>query len=271
MARMDAAWTAALAADANAASLGPYVAGDADTESVNNRFVAGVPNQYVELVMNHQDSTPHTFWDVVISQVHADGNGATCSATVNWARVACTLSAANTNVLHGHAPQPFVPDVFFRQRLMAKIDRDIPVMTVTNASTFPDVATQAITNLCALHASKVGKKTIKESKKGLFEVLCKFMETNNEKDFPLFGPSLQKLLRGIASPSSMASWSTPPKSGTRNGRNPRLPSSRSLRMETMPCATSMTCSRVSPFSTWILLKRGKLLRLILDMHTSPLT
>jgi hypothetical protein len=105
---------------------------------------------------------------------------------VNWARVACTFSAANANVLHGHAPLPFVPDLPFRQRLIAKLDRDLPIAAVGGATAFPDTATQAITNLCTLQAAKVGKKTIKETKKGLSEVLCKFLETNDEVFFPAF-------------------------------------------------------------------------------------
>ena len=53
-------------------------------------------------------------------------------------------------------------------------------------SSFPDAATQALTNLCTLQAAKVGKKTIKETKKGLFDVLCKFLGTNDVMAFPPF-------------------------------------------------------------------------------------
>jgi hypothetical protein len=136
--------------------------------------------------MNNQNCPPHTFWNVVVGQILADGNGVACSALVNWTRVACTFSAANASVLLGHTPQPFVPDLPFRQRLMAKLDRDVPIVTGGVTNTFPDAATQAITNLCTLQAAKVGKKTIKESKKGLFDVLCKFLGTSDEADFPPF-------------------------------------------------------------------------------------
>ena len=105
---------------------------------------------------------------------------------MNWARVACTFSAANANILLGHAPQPFVPDLLFRQRLMAKLDREVPIAASVGTNAFPDAATQALTNLCTLQAAKVGKKTIKETKKGLFEVLCKFLGTSDEADFPPF-------------------------------------------------------------------------------------
>ena len=134
-AMMGAAWTAALATDAAAVGLGPYAGGDANTEAVNTRFVTGIPNQYVELVMNHQGRTPHSFWNEVVDQVLADGNEVPCSALVNWARVACSFSAANANVLLGHAPQPFVPDLAFRQRLNAKLERDVPVAAGGGAPT----------------------------------------------------------------------------------------------------------------------------------------
>jgi hypothetical protein len=196
LANLDAAWAAALAADATSTSLGPYVAGDPNTESVTTRFVTGVPNQYVELVLSNQDCSPRTFWTVVIGQIITDGNGAACSALVNWARVACTLSAANVNVLHGHAPQPFLPDLPFRQRIMAKLDRDLPVAVVGGATAFPDAATQAITNLCTLQAAKVGKKTVKEYKKGLYEVLCKFMGSADEADFPPFWAEFATTAKG---------------------------------------------------------------------------
>ena len=191
VANMDAAWAGVLATDAAATSVGPYVTGDANTEAVTTRFVTGIPNQYVDLVLSNQNCSPFTFWTAVIGPVIADGNGATCSALVNWARVACTLSAANTNVLHGHAPQPFVPDLLFRQRIMAKLDRDLPIAAGGGGATaFPDAATQAITNLCTLQAAKVGKKTIKESKKGLYDVLCKMMGSSDEVDFPPFWAEL---------------------------------------------------------------------------------
>ena len=38
LANMDAAWTAALTADATSTGLGPFTVGDADTEPVNTRF-----------------------------------------------------------------------------------------------------------------------------------------------------------------------------------------------------------------------------------------
>ena len=106
MAALDAAWTAALAADPDAVGLGPYTAADADAEAVNTRFVSGIPNQYVELVMSNQGCTPHTFWELVVGQIRADGNEGACSALVNWARVACSFSVANSSVLLGHGPQP---------------------------------------------------------------------------------------------------------------------------------------------------------------------
>jgi hypothetical protein len=193
---MDAAWTAALAADPDAVGLGPYTAADADAESVNTRFVSGIPNQYVELVMTHQGCTPHEFWETVIGQIRVDGHEGDCSALVNWARVACSFSVANSSVLLGHGPQPFVPDMLFRQRLMTKLDRDVPAPTVAGANAFPDAATQALTNLCTLQAAKVGKKTIKETKKGLFEVLCKFLSTSDEADFPPFWAELAATSKG---------------------------------------------------------------------------
>jgi hypothetical protein len=86
--------------------------------------------------------------------------------------------------------------MLFRQRLMTKLDRDVPVPTVAGATAFPDAATQAITNLCTLQAAKVGKKTIKETKKGLFEVLCKFLSTSDEADFPPFWAELAATSKG---------------------------------------------------------------------------
>ena len=219
LAAMDAAWTAALAADPDAVGLGPYTAADADAEAVNTRFVSGIPNQYVELVMSNQGCTPHTFWELVVGQIRADGNEGACSALVNWARVACSFSVANSSVLLGHGPQPFVPDMLFRQRLMTKLDRDVPVPTVWGSNAFPDATTQAITNLCTLQAAKVGKKTIKETKKGLFEVLCKFLSTNDEADFPPFWAELAATSKGdriallhgflVAADSGNKEWAQP--------------------------------------------------------------
>jgi hypothetical protein len=60
LASMDAAWTAAVTAAAATVGLGPYVAGDVDTEPVTTRFGMGIPNQYVELVLSNQNCTPPT-------------------------------------------------------------------------------------------------------------------------------------------------------------------------------------------------------------------
>jgi hypothetical protein len=216
---MDAAWTATLAADPNAVGLGPYTAADADTEPVDTRFVSGIPNQYVELVMTNQGCSPRVFWELVIGQIQADGQEGDCSALVSWARVACSFSATNTNALLGRAPQPFVPDMTFRQRLAAKLDRDVPIPTIAGSNAFPDAATQAITNLCTLQAAKVGKKTVKETKKGLYEVLCKFLSTSDEAEFPLFGLNWLRRRRAIASLCFMASLLQLLRLVTENGRS----------------------------------------------------
>ena len=87
---MEAQFDAAAGADC----VGPYAAGDADTEELQTRLMFPVLPPYAEFVMQWQTFTPRQLWSDLVSLVIADGRAADCSLLINWAHVACTYQPA---------------------------------------------------------------------------------------------------------------------------------------------------------------------------------
>ena len=86
VAAMEAQFIAAMGADC----VGPYAAGDANTEELQTWLMFPVPPLYAEFVMQWQTFMPRQLWSDLVLLVIADGHAADCSLLINWAHVACT-------------------------------------------------------------------------------------------------------------------------------------------------------------------------------------
>jgi hypothetical protein len=81
---------AAMAAlPANQARIGPYVAGDANTENIYSRRAIIVPHAYVPLMFGRV-LTPREAWEQVGATIIQDGQGADCEDFIDFLRAAGT-------------------------------------------------------------------------------------------------------------------------------------------------------------------------------------
>jgi len=127
----------ALAGDPNAASFGPFVDGDANTEVIRYRRTCYVPPCYVPLFL----AGPLNPWDalnvVTKHQIDADNNAVSCAAVVDYLRAAITLTTANALpvlalTLHPVAPLADQdPMMIHRHRILEK---DFPLLNTTQHS-----------------------------------------------------------------------------------------------------------------------------------------
>jgi hypothetical protein len=187
VATMGPVWAAHVAATPDVACLEDITAGDPNTEPITTRNYMGVPNQYVELVMSKPSRTPSEFWHEVCERIIADGEAVDCVPLIDWGRVVSTYATPNVNLLHGHQPTPVLPDAAFRKRLTAKVDKELPVVSVAPvqaAAAFPADASQAITNLCALQAASLKPKTLKVAMTYLFNVVARFIGSTDSSKLP---------------------------------------------------------------------------------------
>jgi len=85
-----------LAADPNAEMVGPFAAGDADTEQLTVRFAVFVPNRHMAMLLDDH-MTPREAWQRIRGAIVADGLAQECEPLVGWLRVAITRRAGGAN------------------------------------------------------------------------------------------------------------------------------------------------------------------------------
>jgi hypothetical protein len=83
-----------LAADPAAELVGPFAAGDADTESVTVRNAVFIPNRYMAILLDDHLS-PRQAWQRIRGALVANGLAQECEPAIDWLRVALTRRAAN--------------------------------------------------------------------------------------------------------------------------------------------------------------------------------
>ena len=87
--------------------LGPFTAGDPETELLRTRHAVLVPSEYVGLILAHGDGmTPRAFFDEVYPLLQTDGNEVACLALTNFVRMAMTLSTGPNNNPTMGIPRP---------------------------------------------------------------------------------------------------------------------------------------------------------------------
>ena len=112
------------AANGAANIVGPFTIADADTEVITTRRTCYIPPPYVALLLD-QPVTPREAWDLVYSQIVADGNQVMCAPLVNFLRCAATRSVAGDPPIIAQ-DEPTVPladhVLMARQRNMLEVD-----------------------------------------------------------------------------------------------------------------------------------------------------
>ncbi len=87
-----------LAANAEVASVGPFVAGDPNTIEVWTRYIVAVPNKYASLFLSQPDGvTPRYYFETIHPVIIADGLEQTCTPLTHFCQVAITLAAVGGN------------------------------------------------------------------------------------------------------------------------------------------------------------------------------
>ena len=109
----------------NAANIvGPFVQADADTEVITTRRTCYIPPPYVALLLA-QPLSPREAWDLVYTQIVADGNQVACAPLVNYLRCAATSSNVGDHPTIAQIP-PTVPladhTLMARQRRLLEMD-----------------------------------------------------------------------------------------------------------------------------------------------------
>ena len=103
---------AALAGDLDPSFMvGPFVAGDADTEAVLVRKIIPIPFKYVGLFMSQLDGvTPRFYFDTILPQIELDGNAQMCLPLTHFFQVTITRRQATditSDYLNVLPPSPF--------------------------------------------------------------------------------------------------------------------------------------------------------------------
>ena len=90
--------------------VGPFVAGDADTEAVLVRKIVPIPFQYVGLFLSQPDGvTPRFYFDTILPQIEADGRNQMCLPLTWYFQVAITRrqpADISSDYLNVSAPSP---------------------------------------------------------------------------------------------------------------------------------------------------------------------
>ena len=123
-----AAVDAALGVDADPnISLGPFNAGDADTELVRLRHTCFVPAPYASLFLT-KPLTPREAWETVVAQINTDGIEIDCAPLIAFLRASLTVDAGGDTGIQ-HAP-PIIPfsDAILDERRRRILEGDFPVL-----------------------------------------------------------------------------------------------------------------------------------------------
>ena len=119
----------ALAADANAGSLGPFQNTDAGTEVVQVRVCVAVPPPYIAMFINHS-MTPREAWTALQGQIVTDQREADCAPLINWLRA--SLTATNNNgppaIALTNSPTAPVADAALLKHRHLFLQEDFPLL-----------------------------------------------------------------------------------------------------------------------------------------------
>ena len=194
-------WAAAAGADC----LGPFNAGDPDTEQVRTRGATLLPQVYIRRVLG-RTFTPHTFWDeVIVNGVLADNKAVEYESFLTWARVACVYPGLDAN----NAPQPPIAthnafgtwtaplsDDALRERVWSEVQNDLPGLLVAHLGVTQQILQQTelmrqatenqTTAAAAARAAAAAPKTIHQKFPELTDTLLRYCEVNHEDNLPPF-------------------------------------------------------------------------------------
>ena len=118
---------AEIAAAPNADILGPYNAGDADTEVIRTRFTCFVPAPYVSLFLA-KPLTPREAWDTVRGQIVTDGREAACEALIQYLRAAFTVQAGTATGVQVTVPVVPLSEASLEDRRQRILEQDFPAL-----------------------------------------------------------------------------------------------------------------------------------------------
>ena len=123
-------------------TLGPFNAGDADTELVRLRHTCFVPAPYVSLFLT-KPLTPREAWETVAAQIVIDGTEVDCASLLAFLRASLTIDGGGDTGIQ-HAP-PIVPfaDAILDERRRHILEEDFPVLNpALNRAQNNQIATQ---------------------------------------------------------------------------------------------------------------------------------
>ena len=87
--------------------LGPFTAGDPETELLRTRHAVLVPSEYAGLILAHGDGMPpRAFFDEVYPLIQTEGTEVACLALTNFVRMAITISTGPNNNPLVEVPRP---------------------------------------------------------------------------------------------------------------------------------------------------------------------
>ena len=125
-----------LAAAPDAEMVGPFAAGDPDTEQLTVRYAVFVPNRYMAILLDDH-LTPRQAWQRIRGAIITDGLAQECSPLIDWLRCAITRRPATpqdpvlNSVLAQAAPAPQAIGTLaaantFRAYRMGIVEKDFP-------------------------------------------------------------------------------------------------------------------------------------------------
>lgn len=125
-----------LATDPNTELVGPFAAGDPDTEQLTVRFAAFIPNRYMVILLNDH-LTPRQAWQRIRGAIVTDGLAQECEPLIDWLQCAITRRPATAqdpvlnSVLAQAAPAPqgigtLTAANSFRTYRMSIVEQDFP-------------------------------------------------------------------------------------------------------------------------------------------------
>ena len=116
------------AADANATTIGPFDANDANVEPLRSRLSVWVPQRYLSLVLGHRLS-PRQLWDRLGAAIVGNGHQEDCVRLLDWIRLACTLRPAIGDDADPRGP---VNSLGVDNEVILRPEMDIPLLRHTS-------------------------------------------------------------------------------------------------------------------------------------------
>jgi hypothetical protein len=173
--------------DPDAQSVGPFAAGDDDTEPVHVRKCVWIPNRYALLVFG-DGASPRVAWEIIYPVVLAEAHDTECQDLIDWLRVAITRGISGgsqvampmlqmetfTSPAHSQAFQAFRLEI---------MHHDLPKM-------LPGSHTASATRV----ADAIGA-LLDEQRKTHKEAEVRRLTEENKVSRDLFGPKTETLMR----------------------------------------------------------------------------